>query len=170
MSNFLKELKWLRVREKHVFDIFITVYIVLRRCYPEGFLSFSSVNDVTNSVTRQRNCPYVPRARTDRGAGPSLCRVLGWGTICRPSLLTFKTSPLSGPASKSFSYLQTLYNYFRDKSFSLTMMHQIKQLLFYSINLRCLLFLEHFLTKFIISFVDIALLCTIQCFMIFLLY
>ncbi len=143
VSNFFKELKWLRVREKHVFDIFMTVYIVLETCYPEGFLSFSSVKDATNSVTRQRNCPYVPRGRADRGAGPSLCWVLGCGTICRPiygsccrpSSLTIKTSTLSGPASKSFSYLQTLYNYFRDKSFSLTMMHQIKQLLFYSYTL-----------------------------------
>ena len=68
VSPFFKELQWLRVKEKCIFDICTTVYKVLRGCYPEGFLSFSSVNDVTNSVTRQRNSLYVLRTRTDSGA------------------------------------------------------------------------------------------------------
>ncbi len=65
VTPFFKELKFLRIKEKHVFDICTTVYKVLQRCYPEGFLSSNSVNDVTNSVTRERNYLYLPRTRSD---------------------------------------------------------------------------------------------------------
>ncbi len=37
VSPFFKEVKRLRVKEKHIFDIWTTVYKILRRCYPEGF-------------------------------------------------------------------------------------------------------------------------------------
>ncbi len=60
VSPFFNELKWLRVKEKHAVDICTTVSKLLRRFYPEGFLSFRSVNDVTNSVTRQKDSLYVP--------------------------------------------------------------------------------------------------------------
>ncbi len=60
VSPFFKELKWLRVKEKYTFDIWTTVNKILRRFYPEGFFSFRSVNDVTNSITRQRDSLYVP--------------------------------------------------------------------------------------------------------------
>ncbi len=65
VTPFFQELKWLKIKEKHVFDICTTVYKVLRRCYPEGFLSFNYVIDVTNSVTIQRNYLYLHRTRTD---------------------------------------------------------------------------------------------------------
>ncbi len=100
-SPFLKELKWLRVKEKHMFDICVTMYKTLRRCYPDGFLSFLSfntVNDVTNSKTRQRNNLHVPRTRTDSGArdltvlGPKLWNQLPSTITLSQNLNSFKTN------------------------------------------------------------------------------
>ncbi len=86
-SPFLKELKWLRVKEKHMFDIYVTMYKTLRRCYPDGFLSFLSfntINDVTNSKTRQKtNCTFPGPEQTVM-PGTSLCWVLSCGTNSHP--------------------------------------------------------------------------------------
>ena len=98
VSPFLKELKWLRVKEKHVFDICTTVYKVIRKFYPEDFLCFRSVNDVTNSATRQRDNVYVPRTRTESGGraltvlGPKLWNELPPTITKAQNLNSFKTN------------------------------------------------------------------------------
>ena len=84
-----------------MFDICVTMYKTLRRCYPDGFLSFLSfntVNDVTNSKTRQRNNLHVPRTRIDSGArdltvlGPKLWNQLPSTITLSQNLNSFKTN------------------------------------------------------------------------------
>ncbi len=94
VSPFFRELKFLRIKEKHIFDICTTVYKILRRCYPEGFLSFRSVNDMTNSVTRQRDSLYVPRTRAASGGRGRAVTVLGpklWNEL--PTTVTQTQNP-----------------------------------------------------------------------------
>ncbi len=44
VSPFFKELKCLRVKTKHIFDICTSVYKVLKRCCPESFLCVPNPN------------------------------------------------------------------------------------------------------------------------------
>ena len=100
VSPLFQELKWLRIKEKHIFDTCTTVYKVLRKCYPESrnYMSFSSVTDVTSSITRQGNNLYVPRTRTDSGAraltvlGPKLWNELPTTITQAHNLNSFKTN------------------------------------------------------------------------------
>ncbi len=91
VSPFIKELKWLKIKEKYTFDICTTVYKILRRFYPEGFLSFRSVNDVTNSVTRQKVYMF-PEPEQIEVAGLSLCWLPSCGMNSQPPSPRLKTS------------------------------------------------------------------------------
>ncbi len=96
VSPFFKGLKWLRVQEIHSFNICTTMFKALRGFYPEGFLSLNTVNDVTNSVTQQRNSLYVLRTRTNNGAraltvmGPKLWNELPTNITQAHNLIIFK--------------------------------------------------------------------------------
>ncbi len=68
VSPIIKELKWLKIKEKHVFDTCTTMFKTMHGCYPEWLSSFETVNEATGSITRQHNNLYVPRTRTDTGA------------------------------------------------------------------------------------------------------
>ena len=66
ISPFIRELKWLKVKQKHVFQVGVTIFKALRGVYPDLFLSLSSRQAVTSSITRQRHSLYVPRTKTQR--------------------------------------------------------------------------------------------------------
>ncbi len=68
VSPIIKELKWLKIKEKHVFDTCTTTFKTIHGSYPEWLLSFKTIKEATRSITRQYNNQYVPRTRTDSGA------------------------------------------------------------------------------------------------------
>ncbi len=67
VSPFRKELQWLHVKQKHVFEVATTIFKILRVFYPEWFLSFRSRQAITSSVARQRHCLHVARTNTHSG-------------------------------------------------------------------------------------------------------
>ncbi len=68
VSPIIKELEWLKIKGKYVFDTCATIFKTIHGSYPEWLLSFETVNEATGSITRQNNNLYVPRTRTDSGA------------------------------------------------------------------------------------------------------
>ena len=96
ISPSFKELKWLRLKQKHVFDVGVTIFKVLRGFYPDWFLSLSSRQAVTSSITRQRHSLYVPRTNTHCGdrrtavLGVKLWNALPPSLTHAPSLNAFK--------------------------------------------------------------------------------
>ncbi len=68
VSPIIKEVKWLKIKEKHVFDTCTVMFNTMNCSYPEWLLSIKTVNEATGSITRQNNNLYVPRTRTDSGA------------------------------------------------------------------------------------------------------
>ncbi len=45
LSPSFRELQWLRLKQKHVFDVGVTIFKVLRGFYPDWFLSLNSRQD-----------------------------------------------------------------------------------------------------------------------------
>ncbi len=68
VSPIIKELRRLKMKEKHVFDTCTTMFKTMHGSYPEWLLSFETINEATGSITKQHNNIYVPRTRTDTGA------------------------------------------------------------------------------------------------------
>ncbi len=68
VSTIIKELRSLKIKEKHVFDTCTAMFKTMHSSYPEWLLSFKTVNEATGNITRQHNDLYVPRTRTDTGA------------------------------------------------------------------------------------------------------
>ncbi len=52
VSPIIKELRWLKIKEKHVFDTCTTMFKTMHRSYPEWLLSFKTVNEATGRITR----------------------------------------------------------------------------------------------------------------------
>ncbi len=96
VSPIIKELRWLKIKEKHAFDTCTSMFKTVHGSYPEWLLSFKTVNEVTGSITRQHNDPYVPRTRTGTGArslavtGPKLWNELPTCIKEAPSLQIFR--------------------------------------------------------------------------------
>ncbi len=67
ISPTFNKLKWLRLKQRHVFDVCTTVFKVLQGFYPELLLTIKSTEAVNNSTTRQRHSLYVPRTNTNYG-------------------------------------------------------------------------------------------------------
>ncbi len=69
ISLVFRKLQWLRIRQKYLLDVGVTVFKVLRGFYPDWFLSFRSRRAITNGITRQMQQLYVPRTSTHTGTG-----------------------------------------------------------------------------------------------------
>lgn len=67
VSPSFKELKWLRLKQKHVFDVGVTIFKAIRGFYPHWFLPLSSIQAITSSITRQRHSLYVTRSKAHSG-------------------------------------------------------------------------------------------------------
>ena len=68
VSPAFEELKWLRIKQKHLFDTLVHVFMTIHGNYPTWFSSFPCVNQVTRGSTRQGDKLFVPRHKTDAGA------------------------------------------------------------------------------------------------------
>ena len=95
-SPSFKELKWLRLKQKHVFEVGVTIFKVLRGFYPDWFLTLSSRQAVTSSITRQRHSLHATRTKTHSGdrrtavLGAKLWNALLPSLTLAPSLNTLK--------------------------------------------------------------------------------
>lgn len=96
ISPVFRELQWLRIKQKHLLDVGVTVFKALRGLYPDWFLSFKSRRAITNGVTRHRQQLYVPRTNTNTGdrctavLGSTLWNTLPLTVTQAPTLPTFK--------------------------------------------------------------------------------
>ena len=98
VTPIIKELKWLKIKQKHTLDICTTVYKAVNGFYPNWYLKFPTVRENTTvSNTRQLDNLYVSRARTDCGAraitilGPKLWSALPTSVTKSESIHTFKS-------------------------------------------------------------------------------
>ncbi len=64
ISPVFRELQWLKIRQKYLLDVGVTVFKVLIGLYPDCFLSFKSRRAILNGITRQVQQLYVPRTST----------------------------------------------------------------------------------------------------------
>ncbi len=86
-SRFITQLQWLKVKDKIVFDVAVTVFKVINNMFPGWFLQLPTVSDaLRNRDTRQRNKLNVPHTNTDSGdvIVPSLYWDPEYGTLCPP--------------------------------------------------------------------------------------
>ncbi len=49
VSSIIKELRWLKIKEKHAFDMCTTMFKTMHGSYPEWLLSFKTVNEATGA-------------------------------------------------------------------------------------------------------------------------
>ena len=68
VTPIMQKLRWMKIQEKYKLDTCTAVFKILNGYYPIWYKKFLTVHEVTNSSTRQRNCLYVPKTRTDTGA------------------------------------------------------------------------------------------------------
>ncbi len=52
VSAIIKEIRWLKIKEKYVFDTCTTMFKTMHGSYPEWLLSFKTVNEATGSIRR----------------------------------------------------------------------------------------------------------------------
>ena len=96
VTPFFNELKWLKVKQKHLLDVCTTVYKAVRGTSPDWLLSFRTIQDITNSVTRKKDTLYIPRTRTECGArsltvlGPKLWNKLPTNVTQAKTVNSFK--------------------------------------------------------------------------------
>jgi len=67
VSPIIKQLKWLKIKEKNIYDTCVMVFKILNHSFPSWVISFQTVGDLRDVETRQRNDLYVDRARIDMG-------------------------------------------------------------------------------------------------------
>ncbi len=97
VSPAFRELGWLKVKQRYVFAICVAMYKFLKGIYPHWLKSFLTVQNVTRSITRQRNNLAVPRTKTDTGAkafsvsGPKMWNSLPANVSSATTLSSFKS-------------------------------------------------------------------------------
>ncbi len=95
VSPIIKELKWLKIKQKHISDLCTTMYKTMQGFCPRCLLSFKTVIEATGSITRQNNNLHVPRTKTDTCArclavlGPKLWNELPTCIKDAPNLQIF---------------------------------------------------------------------------------
>ena len=96
ISPYLKELQWIKIKDKYTYDICIMVFKVLRKCFPEWLYIFNNISSVHGINTRQSNNLIVQRANTELGSrqmhvkGPYLWNKLPETIRDATSLSSFK--------------------------------------------------------------------------------
>ncbi len=61
VTRILKDLQWLYVKDKIIYDAGINMFKFINNLYPNYLLTFRTVGDVTGSLTRQQNHLYVKK-------------------------------------------------------------------------------------------------------------
>lgn len=96
VTPIMKELEWLNVNNTITFNIAVIIYKKLHNLYPAHFLPLATVNNITNSNTRQRSNLYVPMSTTVTGSrslsimGPNIWNQLPVTITQTNSLNVFK--------------------------------------------------------------------------------
>lgn len=67
-TPIIKELGWMKVEEKLIYDLCTVIYKILRGELPSWLFSFDTVGQVRGVETRQVNDLFVPRANTTIGS------------------------------------------------------------------------------------------------------
>ncbi len=100
-TPLIKELKWLTINDKYIFEKCTTVYKAIHGLYTDWYIKFPTISEKTASITRQENNLHIPRAKTDSGAraatmcGPRFWNNLPHYTRNSRSLHSFISSPLN---------------------------------------------------------------------------
>lgn len=68
VTPIFKELQWLNIKKQITFNSVVTIFKQVTRHYPDHFLPLPTVNNMTDTITRQQHNLYVPRTKTDSGA------------------------------------------------------------------------------------------------------
>ena len=74
VTPHIKELKWLKIEQKCLYDTCIFVYKILRKQIPSWLLKLTTVRNVNPVMTRQQNDLFIPRTRTYTGARDTAVR------------------------------------------------------------------------------------------------
>ena len=96
ITPVMKELKWLKVENKIVFDICSFTYKICNNMLPDWLFSFQSVHNINERTTRQSSNLYIPRRKTDIGSravsvkGPRLWNTIPSAVQNQPTLASFK--------------------------------------------------------------------------------
>ena len=96
ITPVMKELKWLKVENKIVYDICIFTYKICNNMLPDWLFSFPYVHNINYRTTRQSSDLYVTYRKTDIGGraisikGPKLWNTLPSAIQNQPTLITFK--------------------------------------------------------------------------------
>lgn len=67
VTHILKDLKWLTIKDKIFHDTGVAIFKYLNNLHPDHLLNLPTVNNITNSSTRQQNNLFVPKVNTDNG-------------------------------------------------------------------------------------------------------
>ncbi len=92
----IKELKWIKIREKVEYDECVMVYKATHNHYPEWLLNFPSAAQLSELIARQNIDLFIPKVRTDNGersilaSGPRVWNKLLHDIKELPSLVSFK--------------------------------------------------------------------------------
>ena len=68
ISPYLKELQWIKIKDKYTYDICIIVFKVLRKYFPDWLYIFNNISSVHGINTRQSNNLIVQRTKTELGS------------------------------------------------------------------------------------------------------
>ena len=96
ITPIMKELKWLKIENKIVFDICIFTYKICNKMLPDWLFSFPAIQDINTRTTRQSSNLYVTRRNTDIGAraisikGPQLWNAIPSAVVNQPTIVAFK--------------------------------------------------------------------------------
>ncbi len=95
-TPYIKELGWLKMRQKHKYDLLVFIYNTIKGNVPSHVLSLPTVRDMRPLSTRQQLQLYVPRTNTCTGAksimveGPKLSNSLNAEFRCKNEIYYFK--------------------------------------------------------------------------------
>ena len=68
VSQFIKELEWLKIANKYTYEVCIMVFKITRGTFPEWLYKFPTMNAQTGTTTRQTNDLYIIRSNTEIGS------------------------------------------------------------------------------------------------------
>ena len=108
VTPILRELRWLTIEHKVIYDICIFTYKVLHNMLPEWLFKFATVGELQQRPTRQSTELVVKRTSTDI-AKKSIDRIGPKNFNCLPSDLKYSISLQSFKSKLKKHFLNQLY-------------------------------------------------------------
>ena len=96
-TPFLRELGWLKLKQKYMLEIGIMMYVITKMSSPYAIYHIPLVSEISAATTRQQHQLYVPRSHTCTGArstlvaGPTLWNSIPQHIRNANTLRSFKT-------------------------------------------------------------------------------